>query len=291
MSGLRPGNTAQHIGSGKFAGVPLLWEGDLQVKQEYTRSEMAALLAALRQVFPTAGLADAATGELLDDTADKPTGQYCQVPVLDDEGRGWAPVSGDALALTLYRAAVVEGRACLLLMECHLPNTLPVGNREANALRRQLTQYQEELNRDYMTGAYNRRYLAEIWQPAMVGHTPCAVLVRVNEYASVCAEYGSAAGDNCLNAAAGILQRAVGADPAQGILVRLEDGVFLLTADTSAAALTDRLRQAMQDSRHVFSISLSRRASFTMAVAAVDWAEAGSWDLLLALAEQRLADA
>ena len=47
----------------------------------------------------------------------------------------------------------------------------------------------------------------------------------------------------------------------------------------------------MQDSRHVFSISLSRRASFTMAVAAVDWAEAGSWDLLLALAEQRLADA
>ena len=261
------------------------------MNQEYTRSEAAALLAALRQIFSEVHVADAASGAILDDQADKPAGGYCQVPALDGEGRGWLPMGGQNMAMTLYRAVTVEHRACLIVLSLRLPNTLPAENREANALRRQIAQYHEEMNRDYMTGAYNRRYLAEVWQPAMAGRTPCSVLVRVNEYAAVCSEHGRDACDNCLNAAAGILQRAVGADPARGILVRLEDGMFLLTADASAADLTARLRQALDDSRHVFSISLSRRAEFTVAIAAADWAEAGSWDLMLALAEQRLADA
>lgn len=261
------------------------------MKQEFTRSELAALLENLRQVFAVVHLADAATGAVLDDTASSPTGSYCQVPALDDEGRGWLPLSSENMALALYRTVIVEGLPRLLVLECRLPNTLPTENREANALRRQMYQYQEELNRDYMTGAYNRRYLAETWQPLMAGHTPCAVLVRVNEYASICAEYGRDAGDNCLNAAAGILQQAAGADPAKGILVRMEDGVFLITADSTSAPVVERLRAVLNDSRRIFSISLSRRAEFTMAMAAADWAEAGSWDLLLALAEQRLTDA
>lgn len=259
------------------------------MKQEYTRGEIADLLAALRQVFSTVRLADAASGAVLDE-AGQPAGEYCQVPPLDEAGRGWLLSGEDQKTLTLYRTARVEGRACLLL-DCTLSDTLSTEKREANAQRRQLAQYQEERSRDYMTGAYNRRYLAEVWQPAMAGCTPCAVLARVNEYAGVCAEYGREAGDNCLNAAAGILQRAVGADPARGILVRLEDGVFLLTADCPAAELAARLRDALDASRHVFSISLSRRAEFSVAVAAADWAEAGSWDFMLALAEQRLANA
>ena len=260
------------------------------MKQEYTRGEIADLLAALRQVFSTVRLADAASGAELDE-AGQPAGEYCQVPPLDEAGRGWLLSGEDQKTLTLYRTARVEGRACLLLLDCTLSDTLSTEKREANAQRRQLAQYQEERSRDYMTGAYNRRYLAEVWQPAMAGCTPCAVLARVNEYAGVCAEYGREAGDNCLNAAAGILQRAVGADPARGILVRLEDGVFLLTADCPAAELAARLRDALDASRHVFSISLSRRAEFSVAVAAADWAEAGSWDFMLALAEQRLANA
>ena len=47
----------------------------------------------------------------------------------------------------------------------------------------------------------------------------------------------------------------------------------------------------MDGSRRVFSVSLSRRSEFSVAVSSADWAETGSWDLLLALAEQRLANA
>lgn len=249
------------------------------------------MLETLRQVFQDVMLVDAASGAILDDRADQPTGEYCQLPVLDDQGRGWQPLSGEELSLLLYYSVAVENRACLLLISCHLPDTLRAENREANALLRQLAKYQEELNRDYVTGAYNRRYLAETWQPAMTGHTPCAVLVRVNEYASVCSEYGSDAGDNCLNAAAGLLQQAVGIDTNKAILVRLEDGVFLLAADCPGRQMERQLREILNESRRVFNISLSRRAEYTLAVACADWAEAGSWDLMLSLAEQRLANA
>lgn len=259
------------------------------MKQEYTRGELSALMGSLRQVFPAARVVDAASGAVLDDAAQQPTGAYCHVPALDENGVGWQMPAAGQQALTMFRTVAVEGRACLLAVDCSLPDDLPAERREADAMRRRFANYQDERNRDYMTGAYNRRYLADVWQPAMVGHAPCAVLARVKEYGAVCAEYGREAGDNCLNAAAGILQRAVGADPAKAVLVRLEDGVFLLSADTPAAELTARLREALDASRRVFSISLSRRAEFSLAIAAADWAEAGSWDLMLALAEQRLA--
>ena len=44
----------------------------------------------------------------------------------------------------------------------------------------------------------------------------------------------------------------------------------------------------MENSRREFNISLSRRGSFTVAVASSEWGETASWDLMLSLAQQRL---
>ena len=55
--------------------------------------------------------------------------------------------------MTLYRAVQVDGQPCLVVMDCHLPDPQPTEGREANALRRLLAQYHEELSRDYVTGA------------------------------------------------------------------------------------------------------------------------------------------
>ena len=107
------------------------------MKQEYTRGEIADLLAALRQVFSTVRLADAASGAVLDE-AGQPAGEYCQVPPLDEAGRGWLLSGEDQKTLTLYRTARVEGRACLLLLDCTLSDTLSTEKREANAQRRQI---------------------------------------------------------------------------------------------------------------------------------------------------------
>lgn len=277
---------------GRAEGMsPAVRERGIALKEEYTRAELGSLLDALGQVFSNVRLADAASGALLDPETLEVREGYVQVPPLDGEGRGWIPGSAGKLEVVLYRAANVEGRPCMVVMDCQMPDNQPVENREANALRRQLAQYQEELSRDYVTGAYNRRYLTEYWLPSMAGRSLCAVLVRVNEYAQTCSEFGRDAGDNCLNAAAGVLQQAVGIDTQKAILVRLEDGVFLLAADCPGSQMERRLREILNESRRVFNISLSRRAEYTLAVACADWAEAGSWDLMLSLAEQRLTNA
>ena len=261
------------------------------MKQEYTRSEIISLLNALQQMFPAVRLADPATGCLLDPDTMEPGSGVCQIPALDASGRGWLPASSGEDAMTLYRAVTVDGRPCLVVMDCHLPDPQPTEGREANALRRLLAQYHEELSRDYVTGAYNRRYLAESWLPRHEGTGIGVAMVRVKEYARICSEFGREAADCCLNTAAGILQRAAGTDPEKAILARLEDGVFLLAGICPGARLASAVREAMDNSRRVFSVSLSRRSEFDVAVASADWAETGNWDLLLSLAEQRLATA
>ena len=101
-------------------------------------------------------------------------------------------------------------------------------------------------------------------------------------------EEGTHAADCCLNTAAGILQLAAGPDQ-QNAVVRLEDGIFLVVSvGTPAAKLQAALHEALGESRRTFNITLSRRGEFTVSLSSADWGEAGSWDLMVALAEQRL---
>jgi hypothetical protein len=48
------------------------------------------------------------------------------------------------------------------------------------------------------------------------------------------------------------------------------------------------VHEAMNASRREFNISLSRRGSFTVAIASAEWGETASWDMTLSLAQQRL---
>lgn len=57
---------------------------------------------------------------------------------------------------------------------------------------------------------------------------------------------------------------------------------------TDAHTLENRLRDALDSARRTFSITLARRGEFTATVVSADWAETGSWDWMVSLAEQRL---
>ena len=93
----------------------------------------------------------------------------------------------------------------------------------------------------------------------------------------------------CSNMAAGILQLAVGPDREKAVLARLNDGFFaVVTLGTPAAKVAKVVREAMNDSRREFNISLSRSGSFTVAIASAEWGETASWDMMLSLAQQRL---
>ena len=265
------------------------------MKQEYTAAELQAQIALLQNVFDSVRLVDPHSMQFLDTATLEAVGPCHSLPELDARGRGWQPVRlQTAVELALFQSVTVEGRWLVLLFNYALPQSLPENSREANAFLRILAQYSEELRHDYVTGAYNQRFLTEEYVPALAervaaGERLSLALARVNEYGRICADCGSEAGDRCLNTAAGILHIAAGMDPRAGILARLEDGVFLVTAfNTPATQLEKTLCTALDCSRRDYNISLSRRGEFTVTVAAADWAETGNWELLLALAERRL---
>lgn len=154
----------------------------------------------------------------------------------------------DGLETVLAQGINVEGTPCMLLMQMPLPRSLQAEGAEDSFIRT-LSQMQDDLRRDYVTGAYNAVYLNEQYRPiaeraAMNGTPVGVVMVRVNEYWQLREHESDSAANCCLNMAAGILQLAVGPDHDKAVLARLNDGFFaIVTIGTPAARMApDRAR-------------------------------------------------
>lgn len=265
-----------------------------EMKQEYSTEELCSQISALRNLFEDVQLVDPYNAAVLDPATMERTGAAGTMPPLDDRGRAMREErSGEQTSLVIYQAITVRTRPLLLVITAAVPQRRVCDPREAAALDRWRTRVQEDLMHDFVTGVYNRRYLDEVYRQfaaqKAAAHPVSVVLARVNEYAALCRTESAVAADRCLTTAAGILQLCVGADAEKGVLARLGDGVFAAVAvDRPADALEHELRAALDSSRREFGLSLSRRGTFTVSLAGADWAETGGWDMLLALAQQRL---
>lgn len=261
--------------------------------QEFTLEQIGMQVTALQNFFDQVTLIDPLAQAEVDPATLQATGHADAVPVLNADGRGWQPILGEDTGFVFYQNIQVENRPFVLAATYFLTADLPANDREANALLRLLGQYREEMRRDYVTGVYNRAFLDSTYRKkvtaaACAGKPVSVVAARVNEYWNLLREEGAHAADCCLNTAAGILQLAAGPDQ-QNAVVRLEDGIFLVVSvGTPAAKLQAALHEALGESRRTFGITLSRRGEFTVSLSSADWGEAGSWDLMVALAEQRL---
>ena len=157
-----------------------------KMKQDYTIAELQAEMTALQQVFDNVTLADPRMG-LLDPATLQPLNKVAAMPALDSTGRGMQVVKGnDGLETVLAQGINVEGTPCMLLMQMPLPRSLQAEGAEDSFIRT-LSQMQDDLRRDYVTGAYNAVYLNEQYRPiaeraAMSGTPVGVVLVRVTEY-------------------------------------------------------------------------------------------------------------
>ena len=239
------------------------------MKQDYTLDELQTEMTALAQLFDSVTLADPRMG-LLDPATLQPLNKVAAMPALDAAGRG----------LKIEKAA--DGLRTVIAQGITVADT------------RALSRMQDDLRRDYVTGVYNSVYLNEAFRPraeraALDGKPVGVVMVRVNEYWQLREQESDSAADCCLNMASGILQLVVGPDHDKAVLARLNDGYFaIVTVGTPAARMARAVHEAMNASRREFNISLSRRGSFTVAIASAEWGETASWDMTLSLAQQRL---
>lgn len=263
------------------------------MKQDYTLDELQTEMTALAQLFDSVTLADPRMG-LLDPATLQPLNKVAAMPALDAAGRGLKiEKAADGLRTVIAQGITVADTPCVLLLGMPLPRNLQADGAE-DAFTRALSQMQDDLRRDYVTGVYNSVYLNEVFRPraeraAMDGKPVGVVMVRVNEYWQLREKESNSAADCCLNMASGILQLVVGPDHDKAVLARLNDGFFaIVTVGTPAARMAQAVHEAMNASRREFNISLSRRGSFTVAIASAEWGETASWDMTLSLAQQRL---
>lgn len=263
------------------------------MKQDYTLDELQTEMTALAQLFDSVTLADPRMG-LLDPATLQPLNKVAAMPALDAAGRGMKiEKAADGLRTVIAQGITVADTPCVLLLGMPLPRNLQADGAE-DAFTRALSQMQDDLRRDYVTGVYNSVYLNEAFRPraeraALDGKPVGVVMVRVNEYWQLREKESDSAANCCLNMVSGILQLVVGPDHDKAVLARLNDGFFaIVTVGTPAARMARAVHEAMNASRREFNISLSRRGSFTVAIASAEWGETASWDMTLSLAQQRL---
>jgi diguanylate cyclase (GGDEF)-like protein len=121
---------------------------------------------------------------------------------------------------------------------------LAIKNRELEALQAQL---REQADRDWLTGCYNRRYLASTLEQLAEEHTPVSVAVLdLDHFKSINDRFGHSAGDVVLARAAALLHENVrGTD----VVTRAGGEEFIIvmpwTDARDAAICAERLRTAI----------------------------------------------
>lgn len=178
---------------------------------------------------------------LLDPATLQPLNKVAAMPALDAAGRGLKiEKAADGLRTVIAQGITVADTPCVLLLGMPLPRNLQADGAE-DAFTRALSQMQDDLRRDYVTGVYNSVYLNEAFRPraeraALDGKPVGVVMVRVNEYWQLRELESDSAANCCLNMASGILQLVVGPDHDKAVLARLNDGFFaIVTVGTPAA--------------------------------------------------------
>ncbi len=133
------------------------------MKQEFTKLEIESLLTQLRKVF------DAASLQPIEDASEAHSLARDGVSVeylLDRQPS----------ICVLTRMVIVDGTDLALRMESHLTGQ-SCAEHTMSARAQQL--YNDELIRDFLTGAYNRRYWETVFSPAISAHVAAHKSVAV----------------------------------------------------------------------------------------------------------------
>ena len=111
--------------------------------------------------------------------------------------------AADGLRTVIAQGITVADTPCVLLLGMPLPRNLQADGAE-DAFTRALSQMQDDLRRDYVTGVYNSVYLNEAFRPraeraALDGKPVGVVMVRVNEYWQLREQESDSAADENLS--------------------------------------------------------------------------------------------
>lgn len=197
----------------------------------------------------------------------------------------------------LRRQIEADGKLWELTMTAPLAgNTLP----EDRMTAREREMCREDMNHDFLSGVFNRRYAdtelcvrMDEWADA---HRCASIaLVEMDDADRMKAEQGEAVMDQLICFVANQWKKHFDR-PAERVVCRMSDTLFLICcADKTADELTAEMKKiyAEMPRECIASVGLMRRVAFTQSIAVASTKEVRcrNWDALYQLAEKRLHEA
>lgn len=229
-------------------------------RYQFTRAEIAELMKELSSVFDTVRLVNPLTGEqwMLDgeNSLQKRDAQCWAVWKKDSQCarcissrviRQHARVTkfefaGDDLHHVTAKYVEVDGSPYSLEMVCFVPEETILEGYGRKDVIEAITKHNRRVYVDPLTGAYNRRYLEELYQGASVGRA--VAMIDADDFKHVNDTYGHAVGDLVLKGVAEVIMACVRSADA---VVRFGGDEFVVLFDGMAREkLPEKLEQIRQ---------------------------------------------
>ena len=203
---------------------------------------------------------------------------------------------GGQVSCVLRRRVKVDGASYGIQMSAPLAgNTLP----EDRMTERERELVREDLNRDFLTGAYNRRYVETVFSPRLdeilqAGGQAAAALVSLDEADRLRYAHGQPSLDQIVCTIVNQWKKHYDV-PNSRVVCRLHGGILLIVCEgMTAAQLEEEVRQhyASMPCSCIAGTGMMSRVAFTLSIGVAGTAELASgqqhWEGLYHLCDQRM---
>ncbi len=250
------------------------------MNREMTREELQALIESLNVAFDVISVTE------LDEAA----GDEWQDEGLEVDYE----LGGGEVRCVLRRVFQADGRYYRVQISAPLAGSdLP----EDRMSEREREMCREDMNRDFLTGVYNRRYLEtvlrrQVEMNATAGQKVAAALVSLDRYSNLQAEHGQSAIEQMLCYLANQWKKHYNL-PGSRVVCRMNGNIFMVVCmGSTGKELEEEMRSLYEQMpcECVTSTGMMCRIPFTLSIgcAGVEEVDEKSWDALCALTDKRM---
>lgn len=253
-------------------------DGEMKMKKEWTEQDLQGFVQSAQAVFETVALTETPPQD----------GWQDEGMQVDYELRG------GRVDCVLRRRLQADGKQWTLTMTSPLAgNVLP----EERMTARERELCHEDMNHDFLSGVFNRRYLELVYaeklaQWAQSGRNAAVALVSLDNGAELRKSYGQPVMDQLIGFVANQWKKHFDT-PAERVVCRLTGSTFVVgCADVTGKQLAQQMRQLYAQMPHecIATAGLVCRVPFTLSITAAGLDEPGckDWQSLYALCDARM---